>query len=126
MKMSEFRTLIREEITKILKEESWADIDRRIERERKQAELKGKAYVKTPNGKVLMNAIKTLISKPYNHNDLNRLLKKTKPTKEEFKFAAAAAGMEFSSSGSGIAIFDDNYEDQDVSIDYIDGKWYVG
>ena len=126
MKMSEFRTLIREEIKKALNEDSYAAIDKQIERERKQAELKGKAYVRTPNGKALVNALKALINKPYGHSDLNRLLKKANPSKEEFKFAAADAGMKFSSSGSGIAIFDANYKDQDVSIDTVDGKWIVG
>jgi hypothetical protein len=126
MKMSEFKTLICEEIKRVLSEDSYAAIDKQIDRERKQAELKGKSYVRTPNGKALVNAIKALINKPYGHSDLNRLLKKANPTKEEFKFAAADAGMKFSSSGSGIAVFDANYKDQDVSIDTVDGKWIVG
>lgn len=68
MKKSELRKLIHEEVSKVLSEEmSWADIDKKMDRERKEKAQKAKAYVQTPQGKNAMTSIKKLISAPYGY-----------------------------------------------------------
>ena len=109
-----------------IEELSWAEIDKKMDREREERINKGKAYVQTPQGKNAVNAIKNLISSPYGYNQLDDLLQVLNLTKENFKYAADEAGMEYSSNASGIHIFDDNYEDKDVSVDRINGEWRVG
>ncbi len=105
---------------------SWAEIDKKMDQEREEKIQKRKAYAKTPQGKNAINAIKNLISSPYDYNQLDDLLQVLNLTKENFKYAADEAGMEYSSDAAGIRIFDDNYKNSDVSIDRINGEWVVG
>jgi hypothetical protein len=45
---------------------------------------------------------------------------------KKFMYAADAAGMDYRKDGAGIHIFDKNYRNKGVSIDYINGEWVVG
>jgi hypothetical protein len=107
MKRSELKQLIKEEIKKTLNE----NLD----------------YTRTPNGKLAIKTIKTLISKSYNWDDmittLNNLYKKIGLDKKQFMQAATAAGLDFMSHGlvGGIEILDRNYTDPGYNI-YFDEK----
>lgn len=105
---------------------SWDAIDRQRDAEAAAELENAKKFAVTPEGKRAIQTIQKLISKPYTYQQLDKVLRALKLNKQNFKYAADSAGMKFSSSGSGISISDDNYQDPDVSIDYINGKWYVG
>jgi hypothetical protein len=111
---------------RLLKEMSWEEIDREMDRKRQELEDEKESFIITPKGKNAIQVINNLISKPYNTSDLRDTLEILNLSKKHFKFAAEKAGMRFNSNASGIHIFDQNYSDPDVSIDNIDGTWYVG
>jgi hypothetical protein len=111
----------------ILKEEkSFADIDKEIADEENQDMENAKAFLTTPQGKNAVLLIKALISKPYGYDKLDKVLQVLNLDKQNFMYAAKAAGMDFGKDGAGIHIRDNNYQDQDVSIDQINGEWIVG
>ena len=109
-----------------LNERSWADIDKELADEKAQDRENARTFVNTPQGKNAVKVIKALISKPYDTADLRDVLEILNIPKQNFIYAAKAAGMDFGTDGAGIHIFDDNYQDQDVSINQINGEWIVG
>lgn len=127
MKKSELKQLIKEEIKKALNENmSWDEIDKKMESERISKIEDADIYTITPQGSNAVKIISNLISKPYGTNELRDVLSILNINSQKFQYAAKAAGMDFSTGGQGITIYDDNYQDQDVSIAYINGEWYVG
>ena len=121
------RSIIREEVKRILKEEkSWADVDKEIEDREKQSLEASKAFLKTSQGKNAVRVLKSLISRPYGYAKLDKVLQTLNLSVENFVYAAKAAGMKFGGNRSGIRIDDNNYQDPDVSITNQNGKWIVG
>lgn len=110
----------------LLKEKSWAEIDRDIALQNQQDEKDQNEYINTASGRNAVKMIKDLISKPYDTDDLRDLLEILNLSKQKFKWAAKSAGMEFNSNAAGIHIYDSNYKNPDVAIDNINGNWYVG
>jgi hypothetical protein len=110
----------------ILNEKSWADIDKELADEKAQDMENARTFINTTQGKNAVRVIKALISKPYGYDKLDEVLQILNLSKQNFKYAAKAAGMDFITDGAGIHIFDDNYQDQDVSIDQINDEWIVG
>jgi hypothetical protein len=116
-----------QQLAGLLKEEkSFADIDKEIADEENQDMENAKAFLTTPQGKNAVRLIKALISKPYGYDKLDKVLQVLNLDKQNFMYAAKAAGMDFGKDGAGIHIRDNNYQDQDVSIDQINGEWIVG
>jgi hypothetical protein len=116
-----------QQLAGLLKEEkSWADVDKEIADEEEQDMENAKAFLITPQGKNAVRLIKALISKPYGYDKLDKVLQVLNLDKQNFMYAAKAAGMDFGKDGAGIHIRDNNYQDQDVSIDQINGEWQVG
>jgi hypothetical protein len=114
-------------INSILNEKiSWDEIDKKMESERIGKIEDANAYIKTPQGINAVKVISNLISKPYGTEELREVLEILNINSQKFQYAAKAAGMDFSTGGQGITIYDDNYQDQDVSIEYMKGEWYVG
>jgi len=105
---------------------SWDMIDKQMDAEAAAEIENAKKFANTPSGMRAIRVIKRLISKPYTYDRLDSVLQSLKLDKQHFKYAADAAGMNYRSSGAGIAIDDENYLDPDVSIDYINGEWIVG
>ena len=126
MKQSELRQIIREEISKVLREASGNATDAKIAAKDAQDRRNAKTFVSSPQGKNAVDMLKKLISKPYTYDKLDDVLQILNLDKKKFMYAADAAGMEYSTSGAGIRIFDKNYKNKNVSIDYQNGKWYVG
>jgi 6-phosphogluconate dehydrogenase (decarboxylating) len=116
MKRSELKQLIKEEIKKTFNENL---------NQEKTTEVN--QYVRTPNGKIAIKTLKTLISKSYDWDDiiitLNNLYKKIGLDKKQFMQAATAAGLDFMSHGlvGGIEILDGNYTNPGYNI-YFDEK----
>jgi hypothetical protein len=116
-----------QQLAGLLKEEkSWADVDKEIADKENQDMESAKAFLMTPQGKNAVRSIKALISKPYGYNKLDKVLQVLNLDKQKFVYAAKYAGMNFGKDAAGIHIRDNNYQDQDVSIDRINGKWMVG
>jgi hypothetical protein len=127
MKLQELRNLIRSEVRKMVNEqESWSEFDKRMATRDAQDKKKASAFVRTPRGKNAVMVIGKLINKPYKTNDLDDVLQKLNLDKQEFMYAAKAAGMDFATDGGSIRIFDKNYRNKDVSIQHMKDKWYVG
>ena len=127
MKISQLRQIIKEEISKTLNEqESWDEFDKRMADRDAQEDAKAAAFIETPRGRNAVMTIKKLISKPYTSRQLDEVLDILNLDKTQFMYAAKAAGMDLSTDGSSIRIFDKNYKNKDVSIAYMKGNWYVG
>jgi len=131
MKKSQLRKIIKEEISKVLKEnkfgeKSWDDVDREMEDEYKKEREDVFAFSNTAQGRNAIKVLKDLISKPYSFDELDEVLQILNLNSTKFRQAAEIAGMDLSGGGGSIDINDDNYQDQDVSIAYINGEWFVG
>jgi hypothetical protein len=111
----------------IIKEErTFADVDREMAAAEIQDMEKAKTFLNSPQGKNAVKMLKQLISRPYGYDKLEEVLQILNLSVKNFKYAAKAAGMEFGEDGGGIKIYDDNYQDQDVSISHMNGEWMVG
>tara|TARA_R110002020_G_scaffold90964_2_gene221218 strand:+ start:3319 stop:3714 length:396 start_codon:yes stop_codon:yes gene_type:complete len=131
MKKTQLDKLIKEEISKVLKEnkfgeKSWDDVDREMEDEYKKEREDVFAFSSTTQGRNAIKVLKNLISKPYSFDELGDVLQILNLNSTKFRQAAEIAGMDLSGGGGSIDIIDDNYQDQDVSIAYINGEWFVG
>ena len=131
MKKTQLDKLIKEEISKVLKEnkfgeKSWDDVDREMEDEYKKEREDVFAFSSTTQGRNAIKVLKNLISKPYSFDELDDVLQILNLNSTKFRQAAEIAGMDLSGGGGSIDIIDDNYQDQDVSIAYINGEWFVG
>ena len=107
-------------------EKSFADVDKELADEEAQDIKKAKTFVNTIQGKNAVRVIKALINKPYGYDELDEVLQILNLDRQNFIYAAKAAGMDFGTDGAGIHIRDNNYQDQDVSINQIGGEWYIG
>jgi hypothetical protein len=111
----------------IIKEEkTWDDIDKELADEEAQDIKKAKTFVNTIQGKNAVRVIKALINKPYGYDKLDKVLQILNLDRQNFIYAAKVAGMDFETDAAGIHIYDDNYQDQDVAINQINGDWIVG
>ena len=110
----------------IKEEKSFADVDKELADEEAQDMENARAFTNTTPGKNAVLLIKALISKPYGYDKLDKVLQVLNLDRQNFIYAAKAAGMDFETDAAGIHIYDDNYQDQDVSIDQINGEWIVG
>jgi hypothetical protein len=111
----------------IIKEEkSFADVDKELADEEAQDMENARAFTNTLQGKNSVRVIKALISKSYGYDKLDKVLQVLNLDRQNFIYAAKAAGMDFETDAAGIHIYDDNYQDQDVSINQINGEWIVG
>ena len=131
MKKSQLRQIIKEEISKVLTEnkfgeKSWDDVDREMEDEYKKEREDVFAFSNTTQGRNAIKVLKNLISKPYSFDELDEVLQILNLNSTKFRQAAEIAGMDLSGGGGSIDIIDKNYRDKDVSIAYINGKWFVG
>ena len=116
-----------QQLAGLLKEEkSWADVDKELADEEAQDMENARAFTNTTQGKNAVGVIKTLINKPYGYDELDEVLQILNLARQNFIYAATAAGMDFETDAAGIHIYDDNYQDQDVSINQINGEWIVG
>jgi len=107
-------------------EKSWDDVDKELADKEAQDMENAKAFTNTPQGKNAVRVIKALINKPYGYDKLDKVLQVLNLDRQNFIYAAEAAGMDFGTDAAGIHINDDNYQDQDVSINQINGEWIVG
>ena len=126
MKLTELKQIIKEEISNVLSEKSWAETDAEIAAKEAQDKKNAMAFVSSTQGRNAVMTLQNLISKPYGYSKLDDVLQILNLDKKKFMYAADAAGMEYSTSGAGIRIFDKNYKDKGVSIDYMNGEWIVG
>lgn len=111
----------------IIKEEkSFADVDKELADEEAQDMENARVFINTIQGKNAVRVIKALISKPYRYDKLDKVLQVLNLDRQNFIYAAKAAGMDFETDAAGIHIYDNNYQDQDVSINQINGEWIVG
>ena len=111
----------------IIKEEkTFADVDKELEDEEAQDMENARKFVNTIQGKNAVRVIKALISKPYGYDELDEALQILNLDRQNFIYAAKAAGMDFETDAAGIHIYDNNYQDQDVAINQINGEWIVG
>ena len=110
----------------IKEEKSFADVDKELADEEAQDIENARAFTNTPQGKNAVRVIKALISKSYGYDKLDKVLQVLNLDRQNFIYAAKAAGMDFETDAAGIHIYDDNYQDQDVSINQINGEWIVG
>jgi hypothetical protein len=116
-----------QQLAGILKEEkSWDDVDKELADKEAQDMENARAFTNTAQGKNAVRVIKALISKPYGYDKLDKVLQVLNLDGQNFIYAAKAAGMDFETDAAGIHIYDDNYQDQDVSINQINGEWIVG
>lgn len=116
-----------QKMIKILNEEkSWDDVDKELADKETQDMENAKTFTNTPQGKNAVKVIKALINKPYGYDKLDKVLQVLNLDRQNFIYAAKAAGMDFETDAAGIHINDDNYQDQDVSINQINGEWLVG
>jgi len=111
---------------KLNEEKSWDDVDKEIADEEAKELETASTFVNTTQGKNAVRAIEDLISKPYGYSELDDVLQILNLDRQNFIYAAKAAGMDFETDAAGIHIYDNNYQDQDVSINQIGGEWYVG
>ena len=111
---------------KLNEEKSWDDVDKEIADEEAKELETASTFVNTTQGKNAVRAIEDLISKPYGYSELDDVLQILNLDKQNFIYAAKAAGMDFGTDGAGIHIRDNNYQNQDVSINQIGGEWIVG
>jgi len=107
-------------------EKSWDDVDKEIADEEAKELETASTFVNTTQGKNAVRKIEDLISKPYGYSELDKVLQELNLDKKKFIYAAKAAGMVFRTDGAGIHIRDNNYQNQDVSINQIGGEWIVG
>jgi hypothetical protein len=93
-----------------------------------QAEEDAEAFVSTPEGNKAVAALRSLISRPYEDEELQDLLNMIKLTREQFLAVAQAAGMKLQSGWGGITIKDRNYNGTTPYIEYVPDtrKWWVG
>ena len=110
----------------IKEEKSFADVDKELADEEAQDMENARVFTNTPQGKNAVRVIKALISKSYGYDKLDKVLQVLNLDRQNFIYAAKAAGMDFETDAAGIHIYDDNYQDQDVSINQINGEWIVG
>ena len=110
----------------INEEKSFADVDKELADEEAQDMENARVFTNTPQGKNAVRVIKALISKSYGYDKLDKVLQILNLDRQNFIYAAKAAGMDFETDAAGIHIYDDNYQDQDVSINQINGEWIVG
>jgi hypothetical protein len=110
----------------INEEKTWDDVDKELADEEAQDIKKAKTFVNTIQGKNAVRVIKALINKPYGYDKLDKVLQVLNLDRQNFIYAAKAAGMDFETDAAGIHIYDDNYQDQDVAINQINGDWIVG
>jgi len=116
-----------QQLAGIIKEEkSFADVDKELADEEAQDMENARAFTNTLQGKNAVRVIKALISKSYGYDKLDKVLQVLNLDRQNFIYAAKAAGMDFETDAAGIHIYDDNYQDQDVSINQINGEWIVG
>ena len=101
---------------------SWEDVDKEIADEEAQDMENARTFIDTTQGKNAVRVIKALINKPYGYDKLDKVLQVLNLDKQNFIYAAKSAGMDFGTDGAGIHIRDNNYQDQDVSINQIKGS----
>jgi hypothetical protein len=118
--------LLKEGIENNLGEKSWDDVDREMEDDSKKEREDVFAFSNTTQGRNAIKVLNDLISKPYGFDELDDVLQILNLTPIKFRQAAEVVGMDISGGGGSINIDDDNYQDQDVAISYINGEWYVG
>ena len=110
----------------IKEEKTFADVDKELEDKEAQDMKNAGIFVNTIQGENAVRVIKSLISEPYGYDELDKALQELNLDIQNFIYAAKAAGMDFETDAAGIHIYDDNYQDQDVSINQINGEWIVG
>ena len=130
MKLSQFKTLIREEIKKVISEKEiigdFNDMDFSG-----VAKKEAMAYLKTPDGKKSAQIFKKLVSQPFDSTDLTNAIKKAKFTKmNHFRAAALKGGLELDNlgmdnAGNGdFSVENSNYETQGAAIAFFSNKFY--
>jgi hypothetical protein len=107
-------------------EKTWDDVDKELADKDAQDMEKAGIFVNTIQGKNAVRVIKALINKPYGYDELDEVLQILNLDRQNFIYAAKSAGMDFETDAAGIHIYDDNYQDKDVSINQINGEWIVG
>jgi hypothetical protein len=131
MKIQELRQLIREEITKVIKEvEITGDFnDADFPGPAKKASV---AYLKTPEGMRATKIFKSLVANQFDAIDLENAIKAGKFKKtNDFKAAAAAGGLELSGLGNvdnqgngDFGVLNRNYTDKGAAIAFFSNKFY--
>ena len=131
MKIQELRQLIREEITKVVKEvEITGDFnDMDFPGPAKKASV---VYLKTPEGMRATKIFKSLVANQFDAIDLENAIKAGKFKKtNDFKAAAAAGGLELSGLGNvdnqgngDFGVLNRNYTDKGAAIAFFSNKFY--
>ena len=125
MKVHQLRQIIKEEIARVLNEDQ-DPFDKWNNETHEEREAMKQEFLGTPRGRNAVTKLRDLISKPYRHGELDDVLQILNLNKDQFMYAAEEAGMKYGADGRGIHIFDKNYKNEGVSIDYINGEWIVG
>ena len=112
--------------SRLKEEKTWDDVDKELADEEAQDMKKARTFINTIQGKNAVRVIKALINKPYGYDELDEVLQILNLDRQNFIYAAKAAGMDFETDAAGIHIYDNNYQDQDVAINQINGEWIVG
>jgi hypothetical protein len=112
--------------SRLKEEKTWDDVDKELADEEAQDMENARVFINTTPGKNAVRVIKALISKPYGYDKLDKVLQVLNLDRQNFIYAAKAAGMDFETDAAGIHIYDNNYQDQDVAINQINGEWIVG
>ena len=112
--------------SRLKEEKTWDDVDKELADEEAQDMKKARTFINTIQGKNAVRVIKALINKPYGDDELDEVLQILNLDRQNFIYAAKAAGMDFETDAAGIHIYDNNYQDQDVAINQINGEWIVG
>jgi hypothetical protein len=131
MKIQELRQLIREEITKVVKEvEITGDFnDMDFPGPAKKASV---VYLKTPEGMRAAKIFKSLVANQFDAVDLENAIKAGKFKKtNDFKAAAKAGGLELSGLGNvdnqgngDFEVLNRNYTDKGAAIAFFSNKFY--
>ncbi len=128
MKKTELKQIIREEVSKVLREASFNrnEFDARMAAADAKKESAKRSFLNTTQGKNAVKEIGKLIRKSYSYVGLENVLQILNLNKDQFMYAAEKAGMNYRKDGAGIHILDKNYKDKGISIDYMNGKWIIG
>ena len=130
MKLTEFKTLIREEVRKVISEieitGDFNDMDFSG-----PAKKEAMAYLKTPEGIKSIQIFKKLVSQPFESTDLTNAIEKAKFTKmNHFRAAALKGGLKLDNlgmdnAGNGdFSVENRNYKDQGAAITFFGNKFY--
>ena len=96
--------------SRLKEEKTWDDVDKELADEEAQDMKKARTFINTIQGKNAVRVIKALINKPYGYDELDEVLQILNLDRQNFIYAAKAAGMDFETDAAGIHIYDDNYQ----------------